>query len=750
MELVESEVVIPLRQVRSVEEAGGKAFNLAELAKNGFPVPETLVLRAGSDDLPGPEILEALGGCVAVRSSATIEDRVDDSFAGQFKSFLNLRTQTAVIQAIRECRESVHSGTVRLYCGARGIDASSIRMAVILQRMVEAEVAGVLFTVHPVSGREDEMLIEACAGTADDLLAGRRTGVQIPVHAGKATRTTDLLSPNKMRQLIEIGRRIQRFMGAPQDIEWAIENDQLYVLQSRPITRFCFGGIDGEWTNADFRDGGVAGDVVTPLMWSLYEFIWNRALKGYLADLKLLDGDFAASQVFYGRPYWNLGAVKCCAVKLPGFIESEFDRDLAVQPKYAGDGIRTPTSLWNLLKALPTVLAARRTMSRQETRDLELLDSYGPRRIDVDVECLNDDALLRCFRQLVEHAYCTAEENYFRTIFCVSIAKLDFKKALGNLPLSYPALVGGLDSLAHFQCAQALWELANERGGACSTLARFLAQYGHHSRRELDLRIPRWSEEATFVVQLARKLVGTESPEEANRCRRRQYAAELERAQRLLSPWKRNRFERKLLRLRNFLWLREQMRDLSTRMYGQIRRFVQEIGRRAAAAGRLHSADDIFYLTFREIYRVFDGSHQDIIESRRDYELMYRSFRPPNEVGRGYAHTPVEHAGRRLSGIGCSTGVVSGRVRVVTSLVEAGKLEPGDILVAPFTDPGWTPLLSIAAGVVTETGGLLSHAAVICREYAIPAVLNVAAATRLLRDDQQVRIDGEMGNVDLL
>src|SRR5262249_46193345 len=319
MELVESEVVIPLRQVRSVEEAGGKAFNLAELAKNGFPVPESVVLRAGSDDLPGPEILEALGGCVAVRSSATIEDRVDDSFAGQFKSFLNLRTQTAVIQAIRECRESVHSGTVRLYCGARGIDASSIRMAVILQRMVEVEVAGVLFTVHPVSGREDEMLIEACAGTADDLLAGRRTGVQIPVHAGKATHTTDLLSPNKMRQLIEIGRRIQRFMGAPQDIEWAIENDQLYVLQSRPITRFCFGGIDGEWTNADFRDGGVAGDVVTPLMWSLYEFIWNRALKGYLADLKLLDGDFAASQVFYGRPYWNLGAVKCCAVKLPGF-----------------------------------------------------------------------------------------------------------------------------------------------------------------------------------------------------------------------------------------------------------------------------------------------------------------------------------------------------------------------------------------------------------------------------------------------
>jgi pyruvate,water dikinase len=536
----------------------------------------------------------------------------------------------------------------------------------------------------------------------------------------------------------------------PQDIEWAIENDRLYILQKRPITQLCFGGIEGEWTNADFRDGGVAGASVAPLMWSLYEFIWEGALKGYLANLRLLDGDFPASRVLYGRPYWNLGAVKRCAVKLPGFIESEFDRDLGVRPKYAGDGIRTPASLWNLIKALRTVLAARRTMTRQDARDRQLLGSDWPRKFDVDVEGLDDERLLCCFRQLVEQAYRTIEENYFRTIFCVSIAKLDFKRALGNLPLSYPALVGGLDRLAHFECAQALWEFANQGEGACPTLARFLARYGHHSRRELDLRIPRWSEEGAFVEQLASKLVGTESPEDANRRQRRRYAAELERARGLLSPWRRKRFEEKLLQLRSFLWLREQMRDLSTRTYARIRRFALEIGRRAAAAGRLRSADDIFYLTFREAYQVLDGSHHEIVESRRDYELMYRRFRPANEVGRGHAHAPVEQAGKRLIGIGCSTGIISGRVRVVMSLAEAEKLERGDILVTPFADPGWTPLLSIAAGVVTETGGLLSHAAVICREYAIPAVLNVPAATRLLRDDHRVRIHGEMGYVDIL
>src|SRR5262249_24961956 len=160
---------------------------------------------------------------------------------------------------------------------------------------------------------------------------------------------------------------------------------------------------------------------------------------------------------------------------------------------------------------------------------------------------------------------------------------------------------------------------------------------------------------------------------------------------------------------RGYLWLREEMRNLSTRAYAQMRRFVREIGRRAALAGRLRSAGDVFYLSFREGYQALDRCQRLVAEARRHHELMYRSFRPPNEVGRGFTLTPVEHAGRRLTGIGCSSGTVAGRVRVVPTLADAAKLRPGDILVCPFTDPGWTPLLNIAAGVVTETGGLLYH-----------------------------------------
>jgi pyruvate,water dikinase len=293
---------------------GGKAAALTELQSAGFRVPDFVVSP--------PDIADAvsrLGTPLAVRSSATVEDGGKVSFAGQFKSYLNLCSLKEVKDAVRACSESVKAASVLEYCKKNGIDPRSIHMEIIVQRMIQPELAGVAFTVNPLTGAE-EVAIDACEGLAGELLAGRKPALP-----------RDHPLVKKYTSEIEAtARKIQRRFGVPQDIEFAIENEILYTLQSRPITRIGFSPSIGEWTNADFRDGGVSHAVCTPLMWSLYDFIWENTLKGYLREMKLLDDDFQAGRMFFGRPYWNLGAVKRCLAQMPGFVEREFDTDISV------------------------------------------------------------------------------------------------------------------------------------------------------------------------------------------------------------------------------------------------------------------------------------------------------------------------------------------------------------------------------------------------------------------------------------
>jgi pyruvate,water dikinase len=525
----EYDEVLFLSQVVAPERFGAKAFQLADLARHGIPIPETLVMPAGSDVIPEDVVLEALGGCIAVRSSAIGEESDGASFAGQFETVLNVRTGEELARAIRKVRASVGGDAVRAYSPGRGARPAVAPMAVILQRMLRAVTAGVLFTVDPITGCENDMLIEAHCGQV--------SGVRIHVSAGEPAGPCEPLSANHVDRIAELGRCIQRLKGCPQNVEWAIENDRVFILQACPLTCLGCGGIEGQWSHADFREDGVASDVVTPLMWSLYEFSCNRALKGFLEDLGLLDGDFPAARIFYGRPYWNVSAVKQCAARLTGADEG----DISVKSGASVQGTPPLADLRGIFKALCTRLAARRLFRRQERRDRELLSCGLPRHFDVDFQAVDDWRLLRSFKQLVEGAYRTIEENYLRTLFCHFIAKLDLK-------ITPPC------------------------------------------------------------------------------CRQRG-------------------LEKQLRRLGTYFWLHGQMRDLSTLVYAQIRHLVLEIGKRAAAARRLVSADDVFYLNFPEIYRVFEGESQGVVESRRHYELMYRNFCAPNEVGRDFSPAPPDTPG---------------------------------------------------------------------------------------------------------
>lgn len=688
---------------------GGKAKQLSALQLAGFRVPEFL---CSPTDIR--RAIEILGTPLAVRSSASAEDGQDVSFAGQFRSFLNLRTISEVELAVRQCQESVHAPSVAEYCRKNRIDPQSLIMGVIVQRMIQPELAGVAFTVNPTTGAE-EVVIEACEGLSDELLAGRQPA--LPNHH-------PLLQKYKT-EIERVARAIQRHFGTPQDVEFAIAQGELYILQSRPITRIHFAPGTGEWTNADFRDGGVSCDVCTPLMWSLYDFIWESSLKGFLREIHLLNGDFQAGRMFFGRPYWNLGAVKQCLSKLPGFVEREFDRDLNVQSHYEGDGLSTPVTIAGIIRSLPTVFAIPSIWKRQDQFDrafladgfASLMRKHDPLPKDLDA----------AFRELIATDYRITETNYFRTIYCASLAKLAFMESFPDA--DYPALVSGLPPMKHLDPTRAIREMA-ARGD--TDIEPLLKQFAHHSRRELDLRAPRWDEDREWVEALLRQhsQAGGSDPRPACAAARAQALAKL--------PWhKRSRFARKLDRLRHFLWLREEMRDLSSRMYHLIRRYT------LAIAAQRGLGDDVFFMSFQEI---IEDDRSNIERQRERYE-SFRNFKAPNEIGSRFTFDIGKVQGA-LRGIGASPGTARSTARVACKIEEAMRAERGSILVCPFTDPGWTPVLDRVSGVVTETGGLLSHAAVICREYGIPAVLGVPDATARIPNGVQVTVHGSEGFVE--
>lgn len=721
---------------------GGKAAVLLELHSAGFRVPPFVVLttddittrvvaeslrptslessqdtqstRVSLSDLP--QVVDRLGFPLAVRSSASVEDGAQASFAGQFSSFLNLSSYQDVESAVRRCHASASSSSVTEYCRRHDVPADSVQMQIIVQRMVQPQLAGVAFTVNPMTGAE-EVVIEACTGVADELLAGHEPALP----------DDHPLVQQYAKEITATALAIQRHYGAPQDIEFAIEDDLLYILQARPITRISFSAAIGEWTNADFRDGGVSSTVCSPLMWSLYDFIWDSTLKGCLSEIKLLSEEFQAGRMFFGRPYWNLGALKQCLVKIPGFVEREFDTDLSVQIDYDGDGIRTPFTLLGLLRILPTAVAIRSFLKKQTaSADAYLETQFEP--IERRYESLPSD-IDSTFRTLIEHDFFAVESSYFRTIFALSLAKMDFKMSFPDA--DYPSLVAALPDIQHFAPIQKLREM--KRTGE-TDVTSFLREFRHHYRQGLDLRQPRWDEDSAFVEQLLEEL-----PDKVPTDPRPAYEqARAETVQRL-PAWKRRSFNRKLDRLRHFVWLREEMRDLSGRMYYIIRRHVLAIAKKRGIG------DDIFFMTFREI---FDDDRSRVKHNRAIFE-SYRNFQAPNEIGRRFTFENELPTGA-LTGIGASPGTVRGRVCLARTVDEAMRASEGEILVCPFTDPGWTPVLNRVAGVVTETGGLLSHAAVICREYGIPAVLGIPSACQRIPDGSTVVLDGSAGHVEVM
>jgi pyruvate,water dikinase len=692
----------------------------------------------------------------------------------------------------------------------------------LVQEQIESEISGVLFTVNPVTGEDRETVVEAVPGLGESLVCGLvqpdrylvdgfsgkvlsrststdPTGIFIQPEGGtrieRKFRTKPLLDDSTVLSLARFGVEIQAFYGFPQDLEWTLAGGQIYILQARPITSISYQGIVGEWTTADFRDGGISAEVPTSFMWSLYEHVWESAIRSYLETLRLIPRKTKVqwSRVFFGRPYWNVGAVKGALSRLPGYKERNLDKDLGIEITYEGEGGVTCFTLRSLLQAIPVLVASKWNYANQYRRTKKAVrkfEQYARDLMDKDLSATRDEDLWNLFADLVHHRHFELETAYFKTVFNTSNARLDFKYTLDaanrrGAGIQYLPLLVALKPLKPLLPLHTLWQMSRsvredeeetrvlkdgkvedalahpKLGEALST---FLKIYGHHSTRELDIRVPRWYEDPSFPIDTLKtyvKLDHDQGPEEQAIENRKRFEREFEKSHQFFSGLRRFHrisFMRKLRRVRFHTWYKEEVREQSTKMYALIRRVSLEVGRRLVQKGILDAPEDLFWLPYQKVIALTQGvelnpeSIRRFIQANRNYALSFRNFKNPNEVGARWHYKDRNGGAGRVSGplyqgIACASGQASGPARIIQDINEARKIRKGDILVTRFTDPGWTPLFSLISGVITETGGILSHAAVIAREYGIPAVLSVTDVTKRLKENQMVIVDGNSGEV---
>lgn len=835
-------------------EVGKKALELARLRRAGFPVPNAFVItcstcremfsrRLGSHNRMNFKKLikgnasqypitervlsgfKTLGSHVAVRSSAVKEDLKGASFAGLFETLLNINGEEALFQAIKTCIASQFSGRVREYARRNKISYEDLKLAVLIQKQLKPETSGVLFTVNPVTGNDREIVIEAVQGLGESLVSGRVQPERYLINGFSERVTERVLSSEQavlstgpgggafikskpqtgaclddtiLGDLGCMAVKIQVLYGFPQDIEWAIADRRIHILQSRPITAISYQRIDGEWTTADFRDGGVSSQVVTSFMWSLYQHVYDSAMHSYLERIRLIrrNRKIQWSKVIFGRPYWNVGAVKKALIRMPGFTERNFDKDLGIEITYQGDGAVTPFRLLGLLRAIPVMLAIGKTYLLQRFKTQKAVrkfEHYEKVILTKNLSAMKSEDLGELFADLVHNRHFELETAYFKTIFNTANARLDFKAMLDKANkkgagFEYLPMITSLKPLKTAAPLFELWNISrriNREPEAIKALTTgktekifahpilgaalkdFIKKYGYHSTRELDLRTPRWCEDPKFVIETLQaysKLDDKDNPRTRVEMNKNLYENELKKLRRFFSGHKifqRKRFMRKLERVRFHTWYKEEVRDRSTRMYRLIRNVSLEVGHRLTQNGILSKNDHIFYLPYQEVIAIIRDKTPDPetirrrIQANKIYMLSFRNFDNPNEIGHRWRYhhddeIKKSETDRIYRGIACASGKTTGVIRVIRDINESNKLQNDDILVTRFTDPGWTTLFPLLSGVITETGGILSHAAVIAREYGVPAVLAVPNATQNLEDGQRVILDGNKGEVRIL
>jgi rifampicin phosphotransferase len=750
----------------------------------------------------------------AVRSSATAEDLPTASFAGQQDTYLNIVGPAAVLQHVSRCWASLFTDRAVTYRLRNGFDHRKVLMAVVVQQMVFPQAAGILFTADPVTSNRKIANVEASFGLGEALVSGLvnadvykvRGGEvvakavatkQLAIHASPAGGTQQLaIEPERQEQpaltdaqvvrLAQLGRRIEAHFGHPQDIEWCLVDDGFQIVQSRPITTLFPIPAVGDQENHVYVSVGhqqMMTDPMKPLGLSLWQLTTPRPMSEA-----------------GGRLFVDVAQRLASPTSRAAILEA-----LGKSDPLIGDALQTILGRGDFIPVLPDDGAAGPPASGPpapiETDPAIVAELIGRNQASIaalkrDIRTKSGSALLgfiladipelkrilfdprshQVFMGAMEAAWWLneqlqawlGEKNAADTLTQSVPDNVTSEMGLALLDVAdvirpYPEVVAFLEHVEDEDVLDHLAELAGGRE-AQDAIRAFLDKYGMRCVGEIDITRPRWSERPTTLVPMILGNVKNFEPGAGERRfeqgRREAWEKEQELLARLqvLPDGERKAEETKRMidRVRTFIGYREYPKYGMVSRYFVYKQALMEEAERLVQAHVLGEKEDIFYLRLHELDDVVRTHQVDdqLIRQRKDAFRSYQALTPPRvftsdgEVFAGTYQRNDVPAGA-LVGLPVSAGTIEGRARVILDIAQAD-LEAGDILVTAYTDPSWTPVFVAIKGLVTEVGGLMTHGAVIAREYGLPAVVGVEHATQLIRDGQRIRVHGTDGYVEIL
>ncbi|PLT49337.1 PEP/pyruvate-binding domain-containing protein [Bacillus amyloliquefaciens] len=767
--------------------AGGKGSILSKMYQSGYPVPEGFVIlpSAFQDGQFRHQAREAVDQYVnsirsrhasalfAVRSSALSEDSAQASFAGEFDTVLNVKTDQDMFRAIDEVRRSAQSERVKAYSAVQGVEDEH-EIAIVIQLMIPSEISGVLFTADPITGSRREMTGNYVYGLGEQLVSGEADAYSFKLARPKKKYD----GPGEFRKyaskLYKLAKKLEKDLGGPQDIEWAAAGGTLYILQSRPITTLQAGNLetyewndsfsgDFLWTNTNI--GEAIPDVMTPLTWSL--------LRNLDEESGIIPGYYVWSGNICGRAYNNMSQPLSVLAafglnpkggkigKMMSDTLGEIPAEMKI-PLY-------PFSKYELLKIIPKKLKPYLSKMKQAKKNMS---SY----LDESPEwCRNIEEKLK--RAETERALLAIWNNEIYPYLCNAWFALI--SGGRDSAQSSSSLTSQLTKLAGIEDANLLLSNLRGKGGLASlepiigidqvmkgrmSEEEYLRNQGHRGPHEYELSIPHPGENRDWLTKQIKE--HKESGIDAEQLLLKQQRAHEQAFRRFEEkyPHKVKWLKAKMEKASEYANIRETTRSEFVRVYRTARAFALR------AAEMTGMKDDIFFLYLHEITDLLAGKEPAVasIQARKQNYETYKKLPPFPSVINGrfnpfkWAEDPDRRAdyydafmpaetddAHTLKGFAGAAGRVEGIVRVLDAPEDGDSFAAGEILVTSTTNVGWTPLFPRAAAIITDVGAPLSHAAIVARELGIPAVVGCGNATSKLKTGDRVAVDGGQGIVQL-